>query len=66
MEMIRVSSRAISAVGYDHGTQQMRIRFVQGDTYAFCRVPQDVFDGLLSAGSKGTYYNRHIRDKYHC
>lgn len=66
MEMIRVSSSAISAVGYDHDTQQMRIKFVQGSTYTFCRVPHHIFEGLLSAGSKGTYYDRHIRDKYHC
>lgn len=66
MEMIRVSSSAISAVGYDHETQQMRIKFVQGKTYTFCRVPQHIFDGILSAGSKGTYYDHHIRGKYHC
>ena len=66
MKMIWVSSSAISAVGYDHDTQQMGIRFVQGSTYTFCCVPQHIFDGLLSAASKGTYYDRHIRDKYHC
>jgi hypothetical protein len=66
MEMIRVSSSAISAVGYDPDTQQMQIKFKQGRTYTFCRVPQHVFDGLLSAGSKGTYYDHRIRDMYHC
>lgn len=66
MEMIWVDSSAISAVGYDHETQQMQIKFVQGRTYTFCGVPQHIFDGLLSAGSKGTYYDRHIRDRYHC
>lgn len=66
MEMIRVSSSAISAVGYDPETQQMQIKFVQGRTYTFCRVPQHIFDGLLSAGSKGTYYDNHIRDRYPC
>jgi hypothetical protein len=66
MEMTRVSSSAINAVGYDQETQQMQIKFVQGRTYIFYRVPQHIFDGLLYAGSKGTYYNRHIRDKYDC
>ena len=64
--MIPVNSSAISAVGYDKNTQQMQIRFVQGHTYTFCRVPQKIFDDLLSATSKGTYYDRHIRDRYHC
>jgi hypothetical protein len=66
MEMISVRSSAISAVGYDPNTQQMRIKFHQGHTYNFCRVPQHIVDGLLSAGSKGTYYDRHIRDRFHC
>lgn len=66
MRMISVSSSAISAVGYDPNTMRMQIRFKQGRTYTFCRVPGYVFDGLLSAGSKGKYYDHHIRDHYQC
>ena len=66
MDMISVSSSAISAVGYDPTTMRMKVRFVQGDTYDFCRVPAHVFQGLLNARSKGSYYNDHIRDRYQC
>ncbi|GAB7526802.1 KTSC domain-containing protein [Paraburkholderia sp. 2C] len=66
MEMILVRSRAIRAVGYDARTMQMRIRFQQGHTYDFCRVPADIYQGLMDATSKGTYYNEYIRDKYPC
>ena len=66
MDMIRVSSSAIAAVGYDPATMRMKIRFVQGDTYDFCRVPAHVFQGFLNAQSKGGYYNDHIRDRYQC
>lgn len=66
MEMIRVSSSAISAIGYDASTKHMKITFVQGHTYDFCKVPESVFNGLLSARSKGSYYNNHIRDRYQC
>lgn len=66
MEMIRVNSSAISAIGYDPTTQHMRIEFVEGHTYTFCRVPSRIFDGLLASSSKGTYYNNYIRDKYQC
>lgn len=66
MEMIRVSSSAIRAVGYDESSALMKITFVEGHTYNFCRVPIHVFRGLLSAASKGTYYNNHIRDRYQC
>jgi len=64
MEMIRVSSSAIAAVGYDPVTRQLKIRFVQGHTYDFFGVPQHVHAGLMHAGSKGQYYNDHIRDRY--
>ncbi len=64
--MIRVASSAMDAVGYDAKSQRMQIRFHQGDTYTFCRVPQMTFDGLLSARSKGRYYDQYIKDRYHC
>ena len=66
MEMIRVNSSAISEIGYNAATLHLQIRFVQGHTYDFCRVPQSVFDGLYKARSKGTYYNDHIKDRYKC
>ncbi|HOE43142.1 MAG TPA: KTSC domain-containing protein [Rhodoferax sp.] len=66
MEMIRVSSSAISAVGYEPSTQQMTIKFTQGQSYTFCRVPAAVFDGLMRSGSKGSYYDSHIKGRYRC
>lgn len=66
MEMISVSSSAIAAIGYDPATMRMKIRFVQGETYDFCRVPVNVFQGFLNARSKGGYYNDHIRGLYQC
>lgn len=66
MNMIQVSSSAISAVGYDPTTMHMKIRFTQGNTYDFCDVPAHVFNGLINAASKGNYYNDYIRDRYQC
>lgn len=66
MQMIRVSSSGISAVGYDAASRRMKITFVQGHTYDFCGVPQNIFDGLLRSSSKGGYYNEFIRDRYRC
>ena len=64
--MIPVISNAIRAVGYDQSTQRLRITFEQGDSYDFCGVPAQVYEGLMRATSKGTYYNDHIRDRYQC
>jgi KTSC domain len=66
MKMISVSSSAIAAVGYDPATRHMQIKFKNSGTYSFCGVPQQIFDGLLSANSKGRYYDQYIRGRYHC
>jgi len=66
MEMIRVNSSAINAVGYDQTTQRMRITFEQGHSYDFCGVPVHVYEALMSSSSKGGYYNDHVRDRYQC
>jgi len=66
-EMIPVRSSAISAVRYDASSMRLYIRFTGGGlTYTFCRVPQEVYEGLMNAPSKGTYYDRVIRDRYQC
>ena len=66
VDMRPVSSSAIEAVGYDPSTRRMRIRFAGRNEYDFCGVPETVYQGLMSASSKGTYYNDHIRDRYQC
>jgi hypothetical protein len=66
MQMIPVSSSAISAVGYDPQTLRMKIKFTQGHSYDFCRVPQHIYDALIRSYSKGTYYNHNIKDRYTC
>ena len=66
MEMIQVKSSAISAIGHDPSTLRMKIHFVAGHTYDFCRVPKNVFAEFLSASSVGAYYNVHIKDRYQC
>jgi len=66
MEMVRVTSSAIEAIGYDASTRLMKIRFTSGNVYDFCGVPEPVHTGLMKASSKGTYYNDHIKDRYQC
>ncbi len=62
-----LNSTAIRRVEYDANTQVMQIWFAQGGSaYSFCGVPQHIYDGLVGASSAGTYYDRHIRDRYQC
>lgn len=64
MEMIRVSSSAISAIGYDSSNSTMRIVFTESGTYDYHGVPENVFIAFVQSNSKGTFYNNHIRDRY--
>jgi len=66
MKMIQVSSSAMDAVGYDKERQQLFIKFKQGDIYTFCRVPESIYQGLMSANSKGGFYDSFIKDKFDC
>ncbi len=64
MKMIKVSSSAISAIGYDSSTSTMRIVFIESGPYDYHSVPEHIFTAFLQSNSKGAYYNDHIRDHY--
>lgn len=62
MQMISVSSSNLSAVGYEH--QTLYVRFHSGATYAYSGVPESVYRALMSAGSKGRYFETHVKPVY--
>ena len=61
-EMIRVSSSAIAAIGYDGYT--LTVEFHSGRVYDHPGVPLSVYQELMAASSKGAYYSRNIRGRY--
>lgn len=59
------NSSAISRAEYNPATGTLTIWFVEsGGPYDYYGVPTSVWEGLLSATSKGTYFNDYIRDRY--
>ena len=64
--MIRtpVSSSNFASVGYDTSSQTLEIEFIDGGVYQYFDVPAPVYDGLLSAPSKGQYFHAVIRGSY--
>jgi len=64
MQMIPVSSSNLRAVGYDEASRTLVINFHHGGSYSYSGVPKSVFDGLLSAGSKGSYHASHIKHSF--
>ena len=61
MEYEAVTSSNIAAIGYDDTTNTLGVRFLNGTEYHYHGVPRDVYDGLVNAGSKGTYLNQLIK-----
>ena len=64
MEMIPVDSSNISAIGYDNENATLKIEFNNGRAYEYYNVPENEFNNLLNAGSKGQYANQYIYKTY--
>lgn len=64
MRRIAVRSTAIRSVGYDAREKVLELEFSDGTIYQFLPVPRSVFEELMRAGSKGTYFDNHIRLRY--
>ncbi|MDO5819636.1 MAG: KTSC domain-containing protein [Methanobrevibacter sp.] len=62
--MIHVRSSNLNEVGYDSTSQILTIRFNNGTVYEYYHVPEQVYNGLMFAGSKGSYHHRNIRGHY--
>lgn len=61
MDYQRVSSSSIAAIAYERSTATLGVRFHRGYEYSYFSVPEGVFRELLSADSKGQYFNTRIR-----
>ena len=66
MDRTPVSSSNIHAIGYDPDSCTLEIEFNNGSVYQYANVPQDEYDGLMSAASHGTYLHANIKNRYSC
>jgi hypothetical protein len=57
MERLPVISTALSSVGYDLETRIMEVEIINGDIYQYLDVPEEIYQQLMAAESKGTYFN---------
>lgn len=64
MEMINVVSSNVAAVGYDEESQTLQVEFNNGSTYQYFDVPEEIFNGLLSAESVGQFLNQKVKGSY--
>jgi hypothetical protein len=46
--------------------RELTIEFVTGRRYVYSKVPENDVHAFRSAFSKGTHFNRYIRDRFPC
>lgn len=64
MEQRKVVSSMIETIGYDPKAMTLRIELVGGALYEYHDVPADVYNSLMYAQSRGSYYHAYIREKF--
>lgn len=62
MERVQVESSNLASVGYEPETTTLEIEFHNGGIYQYSGVPEDVHQGLMNAGSKGSYFHQNIKN----
>ena len=64
-EVVRtaVDSSVLSSIGYSVDAT-LELEFRTGAIYRYFAVPQTIFEDLTAAESKGTYFNRNVRNRF--
>jgi hypothetical protein len=57
-------STVISYFTYFPSSETLRIAFVSGIVYDYINVPVSIYRDMKEAYSKGTYFNKYIKDKF--
>ena len=64
MDEMRVESTTLRALAYDGGSRILQLEFCTRAIYHYYGVPAGVYEALLDAASKGSYFNRVIRGRF--
>ena len=64
MNEMTVESTTLRALAYDDGRRVLQLEFRSRAIYHYYGVPAAVYEALLGAASKGSYFNRVIRGRF--
>lgn len=64
MDRHKVTSSNIESIGYEDKKNLLEVIFKSRAVYLYSNVPETVFKEFLSSQSKGTYFQKNIKDKY--
>ena len=57
-------SSALNAAAYIPAERLLYLEFHSGERYRYFDFPPEQYQDFLAAESKGTYFGRHIRDRF--
>ncbi|WP_428683106.1 KTSC domain-containing protein [Reyranella sp.] len=57
-------STVIRSYHYDRRRRELDVVFQSRRRYTYQGVPQETYDAMKAAFSKGEFFNRHIRDHF--
>lgn len=60
----RVNSSNLQSIGYDPKSKTLEIEFHSGGIYQYSNVPTSIYDALMSASSRGSFFQNNIRDRF--
>ena len=61
---VEVRSSSLARLSYDCQQAILQVEFRDGAVYQFFDVPEEIYNRLLAAESKGNYFNRRIRSHF--
>ena len=64
MDCVELDSRTLAAAAHDRQRHLLQLHFRDGSVYHYFGVTGQTYQELLTADSKGVYFNRCIRGRY--
>ena len=65
MDRLPISSSLIRSIGYDFPNSLLEVELLpSGRIYRYFDVPLSIYNELMAAESKGSFFNESIRDLY--
>ena len=64
MNTTTVESTTLATVAYEDAQELLQLEFRSRAVYQYYGVPVAVYEALLRAASKGSYFNRAIRGRF--
>jgi hypothetical protein len=64
MDRLLVNSSNLVTVGYDSASRVLEVEFQSGNIYQYLDVPEEIYQDLMTADSKGQFFHDNILKEF--